>query len=179
MNEISKKILLLLDAGITFSYSYVPGKKWRALEKLSIEWEKINRDKLNSGIRNLYRLDILNKIDIGDGLFDVKLTEKGKVRALNVKLNEIKNKNQKWDGKWRMVAFDIPNKFKKGRDALRQKLNKIGFHKLQESVFITPYNCKKEIEILVKFFRLEKYVCFGILDYIDNESYFRSYFKLK
>ena len=179
MNHVAEKILLLLYTGVVFGYAYHPGRKWRALKDLSYEWKKINERELARGIRNLYRLDILKKVEIGDGLYEVKLTEKGRVRALNRQLENIKNKKQKWDGKWRMVAFDIPEIYKKGRDALRQKLNKIGFHKLQESIFITPYDCKKEIEALVKFFRLEKYVRFGILDFIDNESHFKDFFKLK
>ncbi len=178
MNQINQKILLLLEAGVAFSYAYHPGQKWRALEKLSKEWKKINEDELNKGIRNLYYLDILDKIE-NNGLITVKLTEKGRLKALNYRLENIRTKNQKWDGRWRMVAFDIPNKFKKGRDALRHKLNKIGFCKLQESIFITPYDCKKEIEMLVNFFRLEKYVRFGILDFIDNESYFKEFFQIK
>ena len=140
---------------------------------------KINEDALKNGIRNLYHLDIINKIEIGGGLINVKLTEKGRLKALNCQLENISSKNQKWDGKWRMVAFDMPNKYKKGRDALRQKLNKIGFHSLQESIFITPYDCKKEILLLVEFFKLNKYVRFGVLDFIDNESYFKDFFQLK
>jgi DNA-binding transcriptional regulator PaaX len=40
--------------------------------------------------------------------------------------------NGKWDEKWRIVAFDIPEKFKTGRDALRRKLKEVGFHELQK-----------------------------------------------
>ena len=179
MNQITKKILLLLDAGVVFSYAYHPGQKWGALGKLSREWKKINADELSKGIRNLYRLDIIDKTESIDGWVTVRPTEKGKLRALHLKIDNIKNKNQPWDGKWRMVAFDIPDKFKKGRDALRHKLNKIGFCKLQESIFITPYDCQKEIDLLVAFFHLEKQVRFGVLDFIDNESYLKKFFKLK
>ena len=178
MNEISKKILLLLDAGIVFSYAYHPGQKWRALEKLSREWKKINEKELEKGIRNLYRMDIIDKTEKIDGWITVRPTEKGKLRALNFKLDNIRHKHNKWDGRWRMIAFDIPDKFKKGRDALRRRLRKIGFCELQESIFITPYDCQKEIGLLVDFFHLEKHVRFGILDFIDNESYFKKIFKL-
>ena len=77
-----------------------------------------------------------------------------------------------------MVAFDIPQKYKKGRDALRRKLKKIGFCDLQKSIFVTPFDCEKEIRLLVEFFELDKYVRFGILEHIDNEKYFKSFFKL-
>ncbi len=76
------------------------------------------------------------------------------------------------------MLFDIPEKYRKGRDALRQKLKKIGFCELQKSILITPYNCREEIENLVKFFELGKYVRFGVLESIDNEIYFKKFFKL-
>ncbi len=178
MNEISEKILLLLVTGVKFSYTYSHGKKWRILEKLPDEWRKIERKKLQEGIRNLYRLDIIDKQEDIDGWIMVTPTEKGKLRALNLKLDGIKLKKQAWDGRWRMVAFDIPEKHKQGRDALRQRLRKIGFRELQKSVLITPYDCRQEIMLLVKFFRVEKYVRFGELDFIDNEEHFKKVFKL-
>ena len=78
-----------------------------------------------------------------------------------------------------MVAFDIPEKYRQGRDALRNKLKNIGFRELQKSVFVAPYNCKEEILLLVELFKLEKYVRFGVLEYVDNETYLKGLFKIK
>ena len=36
-------------------------------------------------------------------------------------------------------AFDIPEKFKKGRDALRWRLKKSGFRELQKSILIATF----------------------------------------
>lgn len=43
-----------------------------------------------------------------------------------------------WDGKWRVVTFDINEERKKLREYLRTKLVSLGFGRLQESVYITP-----------------------------------------
>lgn len=112
------------------------------------------------------------------GLITLKLTEKGKLRVLKYKLANIKNKKQQWDGEWRMVAFDVPEKLRRGRDALRHTLRKVGFQELQKSIFVTPHDCLEEIEALIKFFDLGKYVRFGILNFIDNEDSFKKRFKL-
>lgn len=178
MNRIREKILLLLMGGATFGYSITPGQQWRVLETISKEWQKINKKDLREGIKYLYKLEFIDKEKNSDGTIALLLTKKGRLKSLNKQLDNIKNKKEKWDGKWRMVAFDIPERHKKGRDALRQKLKKIGFCELQKSVFITPYKCKEEISLLVKFFNLDKYVRFGILELIDNESYFKKFFKL-
>lgn len=58
------------------------------------------------------------------------------------------NKNEKWDGKWRIMLFDIPEKKRRHRDGLRMMLKAIGFKEFQKSVWIYPYqvpNFLKEI----------------------------------
>lgn len=44
-----------------------------------------------------------------------------------------------WDGKWRIVIFDIPEKQRPNRWSLRHKLKDLGFGNLQKSAFISPY----------------------------------------
>jgi len=176
MEKIKEKILLLLLGGLAFGCSYSSNRQWRILRAVSKEWKKLNQSKLHRSINDLYRYEFVGKSKEKDGSIKVFLTEKGKWRAIDYQL--IRIKKEKWDGKWRMVAFDIPEKYKRGRDALRRKLKKIGFCELQKSVFITPYECKKEIALLVKFFELEKFVRFGILEYVDNEAQLKKFFKL-
>ena len=53
--------------------------------------------------------------------------------------------NQKWNGKWLIVVFDIPEKKKRDRDVLRNKLYELGFGKLQRSVFISPFNVYEDL----------------------------------
>ncbi len=178
MNHIQKRILLLLEAGDAFGYAYVPGRKWQALKKLSREWKKLDKKSVYRGMVNLYRVGDIARQQQPNGFIFLVLTEKGSLKALQEKLDVIKLKKQPWDKKWRMVAFDIPEKYKKGRDALRQRLLRIGFAELQKSVFITPYDCQQEMTALVAFFKLDKYVRFGILSFIDNELYFKKRFNL-
>src|SRR3989338_6991078 len=109
----------------------------------------------------LKRAKFIEKKKNYDGLVAISLTDKGKLRALNIRFRKLRNKKENWDGKWRMVAFDIPDQCKKARDALRYRARTGGFYELQESVFLYPYDCRKEIEDFIKLFRLEKYVRFG------------------
>lgn len=55
-----------------------------------------------------------------------------------------------WDGRWRLVIFDIPEKKRDVRDRLRRALNKLGLGILQASVWISPYNIKTEIDDIAK-----------------------------
>ena len=74
-----------------------------------------------------------------------------------------------WDGKWRMVMFDIPNKRKKERDVLRNMLKQLGFIKYQESAFILPYECKNEVDYVVEFFNLRPHVRFLEISKFDDD----------
>jgi DNA-binding transcriptional regulator PaaX len=76
------------------------------------------------------------------------------------------------------VVFDIPEKLKRGRDALREKLKELGFYELQKSVFVFPYECRDEIEFIIEIFELRKYVRFGVLEEIDNELHLKKIFEL-
>ncbi|KKP33135.1 MAG: hypothetical protein A2360_00490 [Candidatus Staskawiczbacteria bacterium RIFOXYB1_FULL_32_11] len=83
------------------------------------------------------------------------LTEKGKKKAGWLKVDDLKiNKPKKWDGKWRILSFDIVELKRSYREALRGKLIGMGFKLFQKSAWIIPYECNKEIKILKDFFGL-------------------------
>ena len=185
MENVKEKILLLLLGGMALGLCYTPyqqsrvlrgiSKEWR---KLSPEWNELSPQKLKRDIDALCRYNFISKTKKEDGSIKFFLTEKGRWRALKFQLENIRNKKVKWDGKWRMVAFDVPEKHRGGRDALRYKLKAVGFCELQKSVLVTPYDCEKEISELVKFFELGRYIRFGVLESLDNEERLKKFFKL-
>lgn len=172
-----KKILLLLLGGLTLSLNRSPGRYFHILSRIKKEWAVINRKKLKYEIRKLYQSELIStKCDSG-GTLTLTLTEKGKQKALRYNLEKIEIPKQKWDGRWRIVVFDIPESRRDARDALRALLKKMDFYELQKSVFIHPYECKNEIDFVVEFFQLNRNVRYGILDSIDNEVYLRDIFR--
>jgi hypothetical protein len=177
MNKVGENILLLLMGGVALGCSYTPGMQSRVFKAVSKEWKRINGKELKEGIDYLYRLKYIDKKGAGYDIGELELTQKGRLKSLDCRLNNIKNKKEKWDGKWRMVSFDIPEKYRQGRDALRDKLKSIGFRELQKSVLVAPYNCREEMMLLIELFKLEKYVRFGVLEYLDNEIYLKGLYK--
>jgi DNA-binding transcriptional regulator PaaX len=67
----------------------------------------------------------------------VRLTEAGRIHALGGRDPEARWKRS-WDGIWRLVVFDFPNRQSRVRDRLRRHLRNLGFGYLQDSVWITP-----------------------------------------
>ena len=70
------------------------------------------------------------------------LTEKGKLEALLAKAKL--PVSGKWDGKWRLIIFDIPEDVRLQREQLRGLLKKNNFRKLQASVYVNPYPLNRE-----------------------------------
>lgn len=178
MKPLAQKVLLVLLTGVALSIAYTPRQYWRTVKIAGKEWKKINKKELRYELRKLYQSKLIGRKENLDGSTTMILTEKGKLRALTYRFDEMKIKNKKWDGKWRMVGFDVPEKVRWGRDALRDKIKKLGFYEFQKSVFIYPHDCKNEIDFIIEFFGIRKYVRFGILEYIDNEKHLKEIFKL-
>ena len=84
----------------------------------------------------------------------VKLTNKGKNQlAIERALN-----SDKWDGKFRVVIFDIPEKNRKVRDVLRRKLKEWGFKYLQKSLWVSKKDIADPMREFIKELGVEKWV---------------------
>jgi DNA-binding transcriptional regulator PaaX len=84
----------------------------------------------------------------------------------------------KWNGKWRLVMFDIPHGYKRARDAFRQKLKRLEFYPIQKSVFITPYPCEDEIDFLASVFDIRKHVILMNIADFEGEEKLKRHFRI-
>lgn len=174
-----QKILLLLLAGFALGLTYNPRRQLRITKELEREWKKIDRKELESTISQLYKSRLLEARENKDGTSTFILSGKGKARALTYRFEEMRIQTGKWDGKWRLVVFDVPEKKKPAREALRRKLRELGFYELQKSVFVFPFECRDEIDFVIEFFDMRPYVRYGVLEDIDNDAHLRKIFELK
>jgi len=83
--------------------------------------------------------------DGGDRLH--RLTELGRREVLGA-YDPTPRWNRHWDGRWRMVLFDVPEERSVARNRLRYYLHGRGFGYLQHSVWITPDPAKEERALL-------------------------------
>ena len=79
------------------------------------------------------------------------------------------NKPKRWDGKWRILIFDIPEKRKNVREQVRRTLVDLGFIRLQDSVWVYPYDCEDIITIFKIDFNLGRSLLYIVADKIENE----------
>lgn len=76
-----------------------------------------------------------------------RLTESGRLRALGGR-DPVAGWSRAWDGRWRLVLFDLPMERNGQRVKLRRFLRSKGYGCLQGSVWVTPDPMQGEREIL-------------------------------
>lgn len=106
----------------------------------------------------------------------VKLTQKGELEALLAK-SKLPRK-EKWDGKWRLIIFDIPEAARKARNKLRALLKENSYIKLQASVFISPHPLNREAINYLKQTGLIEYIRILKVEEIDDDKDLRKHYKL-
>ncbi len=84
-----------------------------------------------------YRRFVESKVDPRSNDRVWRVTEAGRLCAMGGRDPEA-CWSREWDGLWRMVIFDVPEKDRKLRDRLRRRLEKEHFGQLQRSVWISP-----------------------------------------
>lgn len=142
-------------------------------------WRKYKRRKVYDAFYNLRKQGCID-IKKSNHQIYISLTKEGKRKAGWLQIDSLNIKRpKKWDGKWRMVIFDISQLKKLYRDSFRGKLKELGFLPLQKSIWVHPFECKDEIELLRKFFGLsEKEMRLIVAQHIGNDDWLRKIFKL-
>ena len=97
--------------------------------------------------------------------------------ALDAKLVLHAPHRQKWDGYWRIIFFDIPEKKRRLRDDLRQILKTLGFKELQRSVWVTPYKIPELLNELLWEEKIKHYTRFITVKEIDYDRDLKKHFK--
>jgi DNA-binding transcriptional regulator PaaX len=113
-----------------------------------------------------------------DGKRYARTTEKGK-RMLDMEIERVAiTKKRKWDRRWRVVIFDIPERRKSVRVGLRRCMQKYGFARLQDSVWVYPYDCEDLIALVKADFRVGADVLYMIVERIERDKHLREHFAL-
>jgi len=178
-SQVKRKILLLLAGGIALGLVNNSRSQRLVFKALKKDWRTINKWYLYRVIREFKDERLVDFVEQKNGLTKIVLTEKGKLKILEFKIDDIKiAKPLLWDKKWRVVMFDIPEKRRSERNVLRAKLKEIGFKEIQKSVFIHPFPCLDEINFITEYFKLRSLVRYGEMVNISNEEELKLKFKL-
>ena len=180
--SLTKEILFMVAVGsILLSSFFLPNAPQilKPLIKWRKNWNKVDRRRIQEAIKRLNKKRLINFIEKGDKVY-LEITEEGNKLLKSFDYDELKLPNPKrWDKKWRLVTFDIPDKKKRERNAFSEKLKDLGFYPLQEIVFIYPYDCRDEIDFICEFLSISRHVNYCLVESLDKrEGDLRNIFNL-
>jgi DNA-binding transcriptional regulator PaaX len=131
----------------------------------------MNNSQLRRSLKLMKDEGLISVKEDKDGTMTVKLKKEGKIRALKYQVDQLElKKPRKWDKKWRIVMFDIPESKKVARNVLKAKLDELGFKLLQKSAYIHPYPCEDEIEFIATVYEVRRFVQVHRIDKIQDEQ---------
>jgi len=112
-----------------------------------------------------------------NGKGKLELTKEGKIYLAGLKVKKIKFPTGKnWDGSWRIVTFDIPEKLKINRRRFARALSFAGMHNLEKSVFVYPHECREQVFKIAELYEVQKYVRFIVALSIEPDVRLKSVF---
>ncbi|MEK7086548.1 MAG: CRISPR-associated endonuclease Cas2 [Patescibacteria group bacterium] len=110
----------------------------------------------------------------------IELTNKGQVTIETIYASEYRIPEPAfWDGKWRVVMFDIREKRRRIRSQLRSLLVNAGFLRLQDSVWIYPYPCDEFIGLIRAHLKSGTgEILSFVAEALESDKKLREYFRL-
>ena len=142
----------------------------REIEKRSTEFSmgSTEEERVRASLYRLKRKGYISKKITSKGIGFV-LTRRGREAVQSQRLSEFSvPRVERWDGKWRFVLFDIPEKDRVMRNILRDNLRAADFFQVQKSAWVHPYPCNKEILFLAESLQLRPYVL--VFEGLVNQS---------
>lgn len=87
-------------------------------------------------------------------------------------------KPKRWDKKWRVIIFDIPEQKKHIRNQITMLFRQAEFLRLQDSVWVYPYDCEDVVTLLKTDFGIGRHLLYLIVDELENDKHLREDFCL-
>lgn len=169
-SEIIDNLLIsLLVGGAAFAAIAAPNSLI-AIERPLRKFIKVRNKHRVAGqlSRYLKQQKLVMVTDNQDGSYQIILTDRGKVRAQRANFETLALQKSKWDGKWRIIMFDIPEKHKGIRDYLASHMKQVGFKQFQKSVFVFPYSVDNFFYLAFEIFpEISTYVAYMVVDEIN------------
>lgn len=108
---------------------------------------------LSTAILRLRKKGLIEK-KIDEGEVILRLTQAGRDWLFFNKSDDLID----WDGVWRLVIFDIPEKHRRVRNILRRRLKEWGFKQWQKSLWASKKPLTAHLRSLVKKLGIEEWV---------------------
>lgn len=178
---IKNLLLRSLAAAGVISIALVAPKMTRLLKELDRPAK--NRTQLYRRItQGISRLE-QNGLVVVSGEYGkrrVEITEKGLEMMDQIEFGEYEIPEPAfWDGKWRILIFDINERRRPIRNQLRRLLCGAGFVRIQDSVWVYPYSCDEFISLVRAHLKSGVgEIRFFVAEALESDKALREHFRL-
>src|SRR3989344_7410476 len=143
--NLKKAILEVVQASALLGVAIVAPNVPQALYKLGL----VRLGGKDASTIGRARCQLLDSGYISNEKGLLRITSKGSNFLNRLTTEEaLKTNPRRWDGLWRVLIFDVPEYRKGVRDNIRRSLQAVGFLRLQDSVWVYPYDCEDFIVLL-------------------------------
>lgn len=178
--NVKSIILKTIEVAGLISVAVVAPGVLVAIDKTQKQHRKYQqRYYVNRAIKEMIISGLIEYHKNNQGVNCLRLTKNGKNKLLEYAIDNLKIKKPwRWDKKYRVIIFDIKEYKRKTRDKMRRWLEHLGFVRLQNSVWVHPYECREVIILLKSHFKIGKEVLYMTVDSIENDKWLREEFNL-
>ncbi len=115
-----------------------------------------------------------------DGKSSFFVTQKGRaaLHELYVHTTQLNKHPEKWDGMWRVIAYDFPEGERSARNSLRYILEKASYKQIQKSVWLSPYDSSLLEDLLQRHEVVKSHTLCLVVKKISNEKLYKDHFGL-
>lgn len=140
--------------------------------------QKEQEERIRKGLYRLRHRKLITYQRKKNKTIELHLTAKGMRYYKKLKLRTLRIPVPvRWDGKWHMILFDIPEKNRLLRDVFRNRLRQLGFFRIQKSVWVHPFECEAEVRFLAQEYNLQRHILLYTIT-IENDEGLRKHFRL-
>lgn len=174
--EIAKMILTCIGmTGIAIVGAAAPGI-FRILPRP--RRKEYSRSQLDRSLQKLLESGMV-KFNQGVRGWRVELTEKGLAEVTTYEMRQkLLQPEKHWKGKWHILVFDIQEERKKVREKVRRSLSNMGFYRLQDSVWVYPFECEEVMELLRTKYGVRHEALYVRAEKIAKDKWLRRHFSL-
>ena len=178
--QIENVVLSTLAASGIILVALAAPNMLKLLKNVDPNWssKRDPRRRIRETVSKLKHKGLIEFVSVG-GKKRMRLTSKGSRVAEEVQAGKIEiPKPRKWDGQWRIVIFDIPEKKRALRDRVRSLVMTLGFYRLQDSVWVHPYECEEIVTLLKADLKIGEDLLYIIGAAIEFDQPLRAHFNL-
>ncbi len=178
LRMFQKAMLVAAVGGVMIAIGAVPDFNKILKHLLNRKNDARFRYQANTAMRRLAAQGLITFEERGGRRY-ARATEAGKrMLALESLRENGAKKPKRWDGRWRVVLFDIPERRRGVRNQLRKFMQEFGFVRLQDSAWIYPYDCEDVIALAKANFRIGVDALYMIVEQLERDAHVREHFGL-